>query len=191
MIWSSLLAAQGLCSKPSLNNSCWLNSFQGLLPDTFRKYGHLTTLSHFLSLSSFLPPPCPRLIFFLFSISLFFSFFFFLSLFFFSFSFFVVVCFLTCANYLSPICRYWQVSALWPRCLQPYPFGACSSPLTLPAVGSVFSCEKLWAQLPPPILPLQPLSPFFPFLSLPLLLSQLPSRARKQEEETQQNMITS
>lgn len=66
---------------------------------------------------------------------------------------------------MSPICRYWQVSVLWPRCLQPYPFGACSSPLTLPAVGSVFSCEKLWAQLPLPILPLQPLSLvfFFPF----------------------------
>lgn len=114
MIWSSLLAAQGLCSKPSLNNSCWLNSLQGLLPDTFRKYGHLTTLSHFLSLSSFLPPPCPHLIFFLFSISLFFSFFF-LSLVFFFFFFFCCCLFLNmCQLFVSYLQVLASISALAP-----------------------------------------------------------------------------
>ena len=31
---------QGLCAKPHLNNSCWLNSSQALPPDTVRKYSH-------------------------------------------------------------------------------------------------------------------------------------------------------
>lgn len=113
------------CSKPILNNSCWLNSLQGPLPDTVRKYGHLTSL--FLSL------------------------------------------FLTCANYLSPICRCWQGSALWPGCLQSYPFGAWCSTLTLPAAGSGFDCEKLWVLLSSPhtSLLLPPPFPFtFPFPQL-------------------------
>lgn len=185
MIWSSLLAAQGLCSKPSLNNSCWLNSLQGLLPDTFRKYGHLTALSCFLSLPFLPPPPCPCLVF---------HFIFYFIHFILFHSFFFVPCFLTCANYVSYLQVLASISALAPlstalsiwRLLQP-------SHITSSGV-----CFQLWKAVsttpsshPPTAASLSVVFFFLLFPPLTLLLSQLLSRARKQEEETQQNTITS